>query len=127
MKLAAAVLTGDSVLNSVLTAVNRQIENWLLLLKWVITVIRSPPSQHFSSSRSADGDHIYVILSLVTRLRERACIVLFDLRVQLGAADGLRILFLLVSGSQQPFTARPGPKIRLGADRMKFGSFLQGA
>ena len=38
MKLAAAVLTGNSVLNSVLTAVNRQIENWLLLLKWVITV-----------------------------------------------------------------------------------------
>ena len=39
MKLAAAVLTGNSVLNSVLTAVNRQIENWLLLLKWVITVV----------------------------------------------------------------------------------------
>ena len=66
-------------------------------------------------------------LQLVRRLKERVCIVLFAIRVQLGAADGLQILFLLAAGSQQPFTARPGPKIRLGADRMKFGSFLQGA
>ena len=46
---------------------------------------------------------------------------------QLREAGRLQILFLLTAGSQQPFTARPGPKIRLGADRMKFGSFLQGA
>ena len=45
MKLAAAVLTGDSVLNSVLTAVNRQIEDWLLLLKWVIGLWCNPNLQ----------------------------------------------------------------------------------
>ena len=67
------------------------------------------------------------LLSLVDRLEQCPCTVLFAIRVQLGAADGLQILFLLAAGSQQPFTARPGPKIRLGADRMKFGSFLQGA
>ena len=61
------------------------------------------------------------------RLKEPGLTVLFAIRVQLGAADGLQILFLLAAGSQQPFTARPGPKIRLGADRMKFGSILQGA
>ena len=61
------------------------------------------------------------------RLKEPGLTVLFAIRVQLGAADGLQILFLLTAGSQEPFTARPGPKIRLGADRMKFGSFLQGA
>ena len=66
-----------------------------------------------------------VLIQTTLYLKERACIVLFDLRVQLGAADGLQILFLLAAGSQQPFTARPGPKIRLGADRMKFRSCLR--
>ena len=55
------------------------------------------------------------VLSPVRRLRERACTVVFDLRVQLVVADGLRILFLLAAGRQQPFTARLGPKTRLGA------------
>ena len=65
----------------------------------------------------------------VSRLKESGLTVLFDVRVQLRVlvAAVLQILFLLVTGSQEPFTARPGPKIRLGADRMKFGSFLQGA
>ena len=68
-----------------------------------------------------------LVLSLVTRLRESCCTVLFDVRVQLGAADGLRILFLLAAGSQQPFTARLGPKFRQGADRKKLVFFLQDA
>ena len=117
MKLAAAVLTGNSVLNSVLTAVNRQIENWLLLLKWVITVIRSPPSQHFSSSRSADGDHIYVILSLVTRLRERACIVLFDLLYEYSLGQLMGYGFFFCSSPEASSLLQLGPVQKLGWGR----------